>query len=56
MQILCGIATAAATPLGLLAHHPGVGPRYADYVPLILPGLAAVAVTAMLLWRFIRRG
>lgn len=56
MHILCGIATVVAAPLELVAHHPGVGSRYADYVRLILPGLAAVVATAMILWRFIRRG
>ena len=56
MHILCGIAAAAAGPLDLLAHHPGVGPWYGDYVQLILPGLAALVATAMILWRFIRRG
>jgi hypothetical protein len=56
MHILWGIATSVAAPLDLLAHHPGGGPRYAEYLQFILPGLVAVFAAAMILWRLIRRG
>ncbi len=56
MQILCGLATAFATPLELVAHHPGKGPRYAEYAQLVVPGLVAVVAVAMILWRLIKRG